>query len=193
VGAIDRFREYLRKTPSAPASVVADVEKHIADCESFRDQEAPRPMPPPAAPPPSAPVATAVPVPVPPSTAPAEPAVVERPAPPAQHRGSGLRVAGIVLGSAGIAAGVVGLVLNLKANDLAGEYDRTQDPATKSSQSSYKTGSMICYGVGGGTLVAGVVLYLIGRSVGRSGEATSVSFLPMLTPTEFSLRIGRAF
>jgi hypothetical protein len=196
VGAIDRFREYLRKTPQAPASVVAEVEKHIADCEAFREQEEPKPALPPVAPPPPAPVATPAPVPVPApptATAPAEPAVVERPAPPVQHRGSGLRVTGIVLGSVGIAAAVTGLVLNLKANNLAEDYDRTQDPATKSSQSSYKTGSMVCYGAGAVSLAAGVVLYLVGRSVGRSGETTSVSLMPVLTPSGFSLTMGKVF
>ena len=103
-----------------------------------------------------------------------------------------MRVTGIVLGSAGVATAVVGLVLNLKANSLADDFDRTQNPATRSSQSSYKTGSMICYGAGAGMLAAGVMLYLVGRSAASEGP-TQISLLPVLTPTEFSISARRAF
>ena len=94
--------------------------------------------------------------------------------------------------SAGLATALVGFVLNLKANSLADDFNRTQDLATRSSQSSYKTGSMICYGAGAGMLAAGVVVYLIGRSAGGE-RSNQISFLPALTQTEFSLRARRAF
>jgi hypothetical protein len=187
-GAIDRFREVLRKSPNATASDRADVEKHITDCEAFRAQDEPKPVMAPL-PPPPAPATTSAPV--PPPAAP-ENAVVEQPTSPKSSRGSGLRVTGVALGSAGIAAAVVGLVLNLKANSLADDFDRTQDPATRSSRSSYKTGSMICYGAGAGMLAAGVVLYLVGRAA-TGEESTQISLLPTLTPTEFSLGVRRAF
>jgi hypothetical protein len=118
--------------------------------------------------------------------------VVEQPTPPKEGRGFGLRVTGIVLGSAGVATAVVGLVLNLKANSLADDFDKTQDPATRSSYSSYKTGAIVCYGAGGGMLATGVVLYLVGRSAAGE-EASQVAFLPVLTPNEFSLSVRRAF
>jgi hypothetical protein len=102
-------------------------------------------------------------------------------------------VAGIVVASVGLATAVTGLVLNLKANSLADDFNRTQDPATKSSSSSYKTGSMICYGVGAGALVAAGVLYLIGRSGGGSESNSQVSVLPALTTTGFSLDVRRPF
>jgi hypothetical protein len=87
---------------------------------------------------------------------------------------------------------VLGLVLNLKANSLADDFNRTENPATRSSQSTYKTGSMVCYGAGAGMLVAGAVLYLVGRSAAGDGS-TQISLLPVLTPTEFSLNARRAF
>jgi hypothetical protein len=187
-GAIDRFREVLRKSPNATASDRAEVEKHISDCEALRAQDEPKPVMAPL-PPPPAPAAT--PAPVPPPAGP-DNAVVEQPTSPKSSRGSGLRVTGVALGSAGIAAAVVGFVLNLKANNLADDFDRTQDPATRSSRSSYKTGSMVCYGAGAGMLATGVVLYLVGRAAAGE-ELTQLSILPTLTPTEFSLGVRRAF
>ena len=189
VSALDRFREYLRKNAKATASEKADAEKHIAECESFRDKEEPRLAPALAPPVPVAPPASS-----PPMTGAQQASIVEQNAPPTEGRGSGLRVTAIVLASVGVATAVTGLVLNLKANSLADDFNRTQDPATKSSNSSYKSGSMLCYGVGAGALVAAGALYLIGRSAGGSGNNnTQVSFLPELTPTEFSLGVRRGF
>jgi hypothetical protein len=85
-----------------------------------------------------------------------------------------------------------GLALNLKANSLADDFNRNQSPSTRSSQSSYKTGSIICYGAGAGALVAGIVLYLIGHRAGRDAP-TQVSLFSSLTPTELSLGVRGAF
>jgi hypothetical protein len=182
VSALDRFREYMRKNPNAPASVKADVEKHIAECESLQEKEEAKQAPA------ASPLTTAS---SPPSATMGAPqaTAVGQTASPSGSRGSGLRVASIVLASAGVATAVTGLVLNLKANSLADDFNRTQDPATRSSSSSYKTGSMICYGVGAGALVAAGVLYLIGRSADGSENTSLVSFLPALTPTGFSLDV----
>jgi hypothetical protein len=187
VSAIDRFREYLRKIANAPAADKAEAEKHIADCEALRAQEEPQPVP---APSPSAPMPIAIPAADP--TPARESAVVGQRATSKGDRGSALRATGIAIGSAGLATTVAGLVLNLKANSLADEFNRTQKPATRSSQSSYKTGSMICYGAGAGVLASGVVLYVIGRSAGTD-ETTRISFLPVLMPTGFSLNARGAF
>jgi hypothetical protein len=177
VNAIDRFREYLRKSPNATSSERAEAEKHIAECEAFRAQEESKQATAAHFDPPPQPVASAA----------AEgPAITDR------ARGAGLRVAGIVLGSVGVAAVVTGLALNLKANSLADDFNTNQSPSTRSSQSSYKTGSIICYGVGAGAVVAGIVLYLIGH---RAGEkvSTQVSLFSSLTPTELSLGLRGAF
>jgi hypothetical protein len=190
VSAMDRFREYLRKSPNATASDKAETEKHIADCEALREREEPRPAQSPLTPPlPPAPVVLQAPAPSPPEP----PATVVQPStPPGTGMGSALRVTGIVVGSAGIAAAVGGLVLNLKANSLADDFNRTHSLDTRSSYSSYKTGSMICYGAGAGMVAAGVVLYLVGRSP-RGGETTTIAFIPTITPEGFSLGMRRAF
>jgi hypothetical protein len=195
--AIDRFHEVLRKTPNQTAIEKADVEKHIADCEAFLEKEQAKALSasvaPPVASPPTPALAPAASVSVPLAPAPPEPVGVNAATPTPREPGKGLRVASIVLASAGVATAVTGLVLNLKANSLADDFNRTQDPATRSSSSSYKTGSMICYGVGAGALVAAGVLYFIGRSAGGSENNSQVSFLPALTPTGFSLDVRRPF
>ena len=190
VNATDRFREYLRKDESVSQKFKAEVEKHIADCEAMQEKLEPKVAPSPVTPMP----VMASPLPAPPPPTPTEPVkvAVAEPAPRQENQGSGLRVTGVVLGSVGVAALATGLVFNLKANSLASDYNKTRNPSTQSSQSSYKTGSMICYGVGAGALITGVVLYIVGRP---SADAASspISFLPVLTPGEFSLNMRRAF
>lgn len=184
VSAIDRFREYLRHPTKATAEDKADAEKHLADCEALRQQDegrlapavAPSPLPAPAAAPAS---------PLPPA-----PAVTEQSE--VRQAGAGLRVTGIVLASLGVAATAAGLVLNLEANSLGKDYNNTQDPGTKSSYSSYKTGAWISYGAGGALWVAGAIFYLVGLSEGRSEHASHVALMPVLTPSQSSLSlVGR--
>lgn len=197
LNSIDRFREYLRKAANLSSAEKDEVEKHIADCEAFKEKDSPNIAPPPALA--TIPV-TASAAPPPSPSKPSEPkedAVAES----AQHggaraqgsaQGSGLRVTGIVLGSVGVVALATGLVLNLKANNLATEFNNTHNSTTQSSRSSYKTGSMICYGAGVGALLAGGVLYLIGRS-GADERMTQISFYPVLALSEFSLTLRKAF
>lgn len=189
--AIDRFREYLRKDTNASASDKAEVDKHIGECEAFLEKEhskattaaplVPVPAPQPAASPPSPPMP-----PPPVNIASPVPATAEG------NKGAGLRLTGIVLGSVGAAALVAGVILNAKANSLADDFNKTQNPSTQSSQSSYKTASMIGYGAGIGVLVAGGVLYLIGRT-SANANPVQASFVPILTPGEFSLHLRRTF
>jgi hypothetical protein len=185
--AIDRFREYLRNSKGLSATDKAEVEKHIADCESFLDKQEPRSAPPPLAFPPV--VASVAPAPPPPAPA---TITVLAPAPHEDRHGSGLRVAGFVLGSIGVAALAAGLALNLEANSLAREVNRTHDLSTQSSQSSYKTSSMICYASGAGSVLAGVLLYLIGRQSADT-KATQMAVLPILAREEISLAIQGTF
>jgi len=192
--AISHFKEYLRVGKRLTDDEKADVQKHIADCQESLTAQTPSPTSPVVAQP--APPVTAQPVAssgsAPDTQARADVSVAGGDS-SAANRGSGLRVAGIVVASVGLATAVTGLVLNLKANSLADDFNRTQDPATKSSSSSYKTGSMICYGVGAGALVAAGVLYLVGRAGGGSESNSQVSFLPALTTTGFSLDVRRPF
>lgn len=191
-GAIDRFREYLRKNTKASAAERAEAEKHIADCESFRQQEEVKLAPPAVVAPAPAPAPVA-PIVVVTSPEPKPTDVVERAATPAENPGSGLRVTGIVLGSVGLAAVATGLVLNLKANSLGDDYNKNQNPDTKSSYNSYKTGSLIGYAAGGGLLVTGLILYLVGQSSGTSTQASQTALLPSVSSSQVSLALLRSF
>lgn len=190
VNAIDRFREYLRKTPKAIAADHAEVEKHIADCEAFRAQEMEEARRSVAAPLVQASQPIASPLPASQLATPVN--VAEPPSPPDNARGSGLRTTGIVLASVGVAAAAAGLALNLKANSLANDFNRSQSPSSRSSQSSYKTGAIICYGAGAGALVTGIVLYLMGHRAGHE-SSTKMALLPVLEPTGLSLSAGGTF
>jgi hypothetical protein len=192
--ALDRFREYMRKTPQITDSDRSEVEKHIAECEGFLEKQEAKLVPRPAAPS----TFQASPVPTAPASAPGpstpDSGPAETVASPARRQGgSGLLIAGIVLGSVGVAALAGGLVLNLKANSLANDYNNKPADSTRSTQSSYKTGSAVLYGIGAGTVVVGVVLYLIGHSGGGETKAAQVSVVPSFASSEFSLILGRTF
>jgi hypothetical protein len=183
--AIDRFREFQRKSRKLPAEVQADVEKHIADCKLFIEEETARAAPPPVAPLPAPPPVAPVPIVVVPPPAP-------QPPPPTRPPGATLRTTGIILGSAGIATLAAALALNLKANSLADEANRTQDPATESSQKSYKTGAIVCYGIGGVALLTGATLYLVGRAKATTKDP-SMSILPTWSPEHAGLILRGGF
>jgi hypothetical protein len=149
VSAIDRFREYLRKTPNIAPRDAADTEKHIADCRAFQAEEEKQiPL--------SAPAVSQPPM----SSAQPPPSVASSPTVPShttpQESGkSVLPTIGIVVGSVGLSGVAAGVVLNVKANQAA-------DSGLDSSQKSYETAALLCYAVGGVALVSGVVLYLVG-------------------------------
>ena len=188
VSAIDRFREYLRKAKDLSAGLKAEVEKHIADCKLFMEEEASRAAPPPPPPQPNAPVP-------PPGPQPTVQIVAPPPTPapaPVESSGSTMRTTGIIVGGVGVATLATAIALNLKANSLADEVNKNHDPATESSQKSYKTGAIMCYGVGGVALVAGTVMYLVGRSKGPSKSA-GVALLPTWSPGEAGLSIAGEF
>jgi len=185
--AIDRFREYLRKAPKLSADVRTEVEKHIADCKLFIEEEAAKNAPPPQptpTPPPPGPTAPPPPV-----------VVVQPPAPPPAadaHPGAALRTTGIVVGAVGIATLGAAIGLNLKANSLADDANRTHDPATVSSQKSFKTGAIVCYGIGGAALLTGTTLYLIGRAKGTA-NAQALALAPGWSPGQFGLVLKGEF
>ncbi len=188
--AIDRFREYLRNAERLTAGDKADAEKHIADCEAFLEKEqpktAPAPLPPPPpAPPPPPPPPPGLPPPVSTTTA-------AEPAPRASSQGAGLRATGIVIAAIGVATLATGGILNLKANNLANDFNKTHDPSTRSSQSSYKTASFICYGAGAGSLLLGGILYLVGRP-SHDAKPAPVALVPILAPEQLALTIQGTF
>lgn len=181
VSAIDRFREYLRKSPGLSAEDTAETEKHIADCRALQAEEEKQTAPPPPVVSPLAP-APAPPVPPPPE----ETSPVVAPAAPAQaDEGSALPTVGIVVGSLGLAGIAGGVVLNVKANQAA-------DSGLESSQKSYQTGALVCYGVGGAALVTGIVLYLVGHQRSQTPNRT-IALSPLWTPGGAGLGLTGAF
>lgn len=182
VSAIDRFREYLRKASRLTPDEAKETDDHIAECKRLLEEEearnAPPPVPPPAPSPPPQPVPT--PEPLQPTSPPALP-------PEHSPAGAGgtLRTTGIVVGSVGVAAVAAGVLLNLKANQLANDGDA-------SGQNSYQNGAVACYGVGGAAVAAGVILYWIGHRAG-SKASTDVALLPTWTPSGAALAISGGF
>jgi hypothetical protein len=181
VDAIDRFREYMRKSSHLSQDDKLGVEKHISDCKAqMAEQAVSQPVPAAPAPPP----------PVSPAQAQVSPPAVDvvaavSPAPPASG-GSGLRMAGMVTGAAGIVALGVGVVCNLKVNSLSDELNTLRqsggwNQGKESSRNSYETLGWIGYGVGAAALAAGTTLYILGAS--RKTDTTStVALVPVFLP-----------
>ena len=180
--AIDRFREYLRKTPNRAGDAGSDAEKHIADCKALLAEEEGKTAPPTMTPPSIVvPPAPASPPSAPDVSSPAISPPIDRSAPSAETR-SMLPMTGIVVGSVGLALLATGVVLNLKANQAAND-------GNKSSMNSYRNGSYVGYGVGGAALATGIVLFL----VGRGGQPKTVALLPVWTPGGAALALGGEF
>jgi hypothetical protein len=186
VSAIDRFREYLRKSPALSSEETGETESHIAECKRLLDEEQPKSaptqggLPPTVTPTPSVisqPPPVVPPIQEPPTTITAPPSAV--------GPGSTLRTTGIVVGSVGLATVATAVILNLKANQLA-------DSGDGSGQKSYRNGALACYGVGGAAVAAGVVMYLLGHNAVGS-QPTGIALLPMWTPDGAALAISGDF
>lgn len=171
--ALDRFEEYVRKSPNLEPSARAEVEGYIADCKSH--------------------------IPSAPSTGPAQPAPAAPPPPPeeptegvpalshagavvspsAVGTGAGLRITGIVVGAVGVAAIATGVVLDLETHSIVSDINHNGYDAGKvSSRDSYETWGWVSFGVGAAALVAGTTLYLVGASAARS-EGPALSLVPV--------------
>jgi hypothetical protein len=171
--AIGRFREYLRKSRASDKADSESARKHIADCETLLGRKveptevttttsSPPPPPPPLPPPPEPhvhPYLTGAPVlPLPP-----KPIATADPS-----SGSGLRVAGVVTASVGVAGVVAGVLLNLKSNGMVSDLQKRYSDGDYSSSKDYKTGSQVAYVAGGVSVVGGAVLYYLGVRTGQS-------------------------
>jgi hypothetical protein len=194
--AILRFREYARKLKQAGHPLDAEVERHIADCQALLGRSAEPPAPAPStigststSPRASTPVAPPA-RPLPEAT-PAESEVaptgrsrtpdLTQAASPAAAPGIGLRVTGIVtfgLGVAGVAAGVI---LNVKANDLADEVQASSTSyrrGKEDTRASYETYGWVAYSAGAACMAAGAILYYLGH---RQGRNSYLAFVPTTT------------
>jgi hypothetical protein len=170
VSAIDRFREYLRKSPDLSSAETAETESHVAQCKRLLDEEQPKSAPSQGVLPPTVtptPSIVSQPPPAPPPIQ--EPPTTITAPPSAVGPGSTLRTTGIVVGSVGLATVATAAILNLKANQLA-------DAGDGSGQKSYRNGALACYGVGGAAVAAGVVMYLLGHNaVASNGWPATIS------------------
>lgn len=192
--AIGRFREYLTKGEDRLSdSEKAVAKKHIDTCESYLPKPEPRsplvPEPVSAAPivqtPPPAEVS-----PEPPAVA-----VATEAQQPGKTAGSGLRIAGIVVGSLGVVALGTGVALNLKVNSMSTDLEKPNNfnSDTESSRKNYKTLGWISYGVGAAFLAGGSLLYFLGWHAGRSSAHPSVALVPTFAPGTAGALLTGAF
>ena len=192
--AIGRFREYLTKGEDRLSnSDKAAAKKHIDSCESYL------PKPEPRSPLVSEPVSAApiVQTPLPASVSPEPPAVAvaTEAQQPDKNAGSGLRIAGIVVGSLGVVALGTGVALNLKVNSMATELEKPNNfnSDTESSRKNYKTLGWISYGVGAVFLAGGSLIYYLGWHAGHSLAQPSVALVPTLAPGTAGALLTGAF
>ena len=191
--AVGRFEEYLRVGRDLSPEEIAEAKKHIADCQqrlSGQANAAPRPSP--------VPVTVELPSPgtgaVGPAAAEVSGATATPPAESPHKPGRGLRGAGIVVGAAGVAGVVAGVLLSLKASSLASDMEKLDGYTSdkESSRKDYRNLGFVAYGVGGACIATGGVLLFLGLRAGAT-EAPSFAFSPLLTPGGAGAAIAGAF
>lgn len=192
--ALNRFHEFVRKLKDAGMPADTNVERHIADCQAMLDKQAGLPPTGRAA----APVAAAPPVP----PAPEPPAAATLPAsvdqgtqsaPAALPSGAGLRIAGLVTLALGAVGLTTGLILNLKANQLTDELQRSElsySRQSDSTRSSYETWGWVSYGVGAACVAGGAALYFLGR---RQDHGDRLAFVPVAGPGQVGAAVQGGF
>lgn len=196
--AIARFHEFLRTASVATDADKASAEKHIADCEAIIAKQlgrspnptpspvaiAPAPAQPPSPSPP--PLPSPLPSPEVESGVMSGPSLVANQTPRAND-GRGLRVAGVVAASVGVAVVGTGIGLAVKGNSLStSDFSRSRED----ERSSLRTWSLVSYGVGAGAIVTGAVLYLVGW---HSQSSSSVALVPAVVPGATSLSLQGSF
>jgi hypothetical protein len=189
--AVDRFREYLRKSPDLLSKDRAEVNRYISDCEDLQAKQA---QPPaalaavpsalPAAPSPAAPAAAA-------TTLAAAPASASE-----LHANSRLRTAGLVTVSVGVIALAGGVLCNIHANALTSDLNKPAgwDRGKASSRETYQTLGWVGYGVGAAVLATGVTLFVLGGHSGTSADSPpAVALAPLLFPGFASLSVRGSY
>jgi len=172
--AILHFREFLRKARDLSAEDRAEANSHIAECRAELDKHTV--VPPPKLEPRVGDNARA-------TSGGVVSTTQERPA----GDGNGLRVAGIVTASIGVAGLITGAILSVEthhiqdqvsADDAQRKYDRSKDDLGKLLGKMQWVG----YGVGAAVLATGGLLYYLGYQAPHSPSSGSVSLLPALLP-----------
>ena len=130
---------------------------------------------------PVAPQLSATPVPI------SGPPVIERPlsatSPAVGSPGAGLRTAGVVTAAVGGAVLVTGIVLNLKVNSMASDFQNLNGytDSKESDRKNLATLAWVSYGLGAACVATGSVLYVLGLRGSRQGS-TSIAFAPGFGP-----------
>jgi hypothetical protein len=197
--AIGRFEEYLRvPTTTISSEDRALAEKHISDCKDKlpreRVESGTQPPPQPILPPAGANVSLPEASQIKPSSE-SDTSVTARPAPQPAERRWGLLATGIVTGAVGVGAVVTGLVLNLKANQMATDMETkpgNYSTGAENDQKTYKTLSMVGYGVGAACVVAGAVLIGFGART-RTIPSTDVALAPAIGVNQVGAMLTGAF
>jgi hypothetical protein len=107
--------------------------------------------------------------------------------------GSGLRITGIAGMAVGVAGIATGVILNLKANSLASELEKSPTSYTRgkeSSRASYQTFGWVGYGAGAACVVGGALLYYLGH---RQGPSAQVALVPTAQPGQIGAVLQGAF
>jgi hypothetical protein len=188
--AISRFREFLKKAPNISKADHADVERQIAECQSFLQPGTATPRLAPdgtASPPMPQPEPTVVPAAAQPSPTPVAPAagvavtVPPSPAGATTSPGSGMRIAGIGIGAAGLVSIGAGVYFYTRAASLSNKISTSDSPSASDYQSGKTAQTMqwVFYGAGAAALATGSVLCYLGWSSSGTGQ-TAVA--PMVGP-----------
>lgn len=171
--ALSRFEEYLRvgKKGRVDRAAAAEAESHIASCKASlaEAQAASAPLTPPTVAPPPIPTTGAGPD---AATLVSTPQQSQAQSDSARGR-PGLRTAGIITASVGVAALAVGVYSNLKVNGLVSDMEKVggYSPGKKSDRDTYATLTWVGYGVGAAAIATGAILYVVGRSSGSDSPA----------------------
>ncbi len=189
--AVGRFEEYLRLGEGRlSAEERALAEKHIADCkEKLPPEPVIQPPPQPILLPAQVAQATAPQLPPPVTVVTAQPAPKRLPG----GRRWGLLTAGIVTSAVGVGGVVTGVLLNLKANQMATDVQKPggYSAGAESDQENYKTFSMVGYGVGAACVVAGAIMIGFGARTRAAGA--DVAFVPAVGPHQVGAAFSGAF
>jgi hypothetical protein len=180
--AINRFHEYARKLKDTGKPVDPEVERHIRDCQAVLDKETG--ATPAASRPAARPASPIAPTPTPGSSdglpgsesgaRSVEPqAQLVQAGPATRTTGAGLRIAGLTALGVGLASLATGVLLNVKANNMAAELDRSDTSYSRSKESTraaYETWGWVGYGVGAACVAGGTILYLVGYGQARQRQ-----------------------
>jgi tetratricopeptide (TPR) repeat protein len=109
---------------------------------------------------------------------------------PPGSSGRNLRLAGIAVGGTGAAALAVGVFFGLNAQSISDELSKASAyDASRDNEGKVATRNMIIFtGLGGAAAIIGGVLYYVGHRAGRPPNTDStVTFAPVVAPSQITL------